>query len=127
VSILNRLTIWWCETVAETLCLVLFLTARFWRGTDIGSLVTVVGLSSIGTFAFMVGSGYLLTTCFFGVVWRSSIPWVYPAIAATLFVVHVQVHVTAWEPLLKLTVQFAGACIVMACTLLGNYVLPRWT
>ncbi len=125
--ILKRLVLWSGETLSETFFLMLFLTALVWRGADKGPVVDTLRLSFFGTlFVFMIGSGYLLTTGIFGVVWRSRLPWVYPIIAATLFIVHVQFFVTGWDASTKVPVQLGGACIVFACCYAGNWCLMKW-
>src|SRR5260221_12698128 len=45
----------------------------------------------------LIGSRYLLTTVIFGVFFRSKTLWVYPMIAATLFVAHEQFLFTGWK------------------------------
>lgn len=125
--ILKRLAMWSGETLSETFFLMVLLTMLVWRGADKGPLVDTLRLSFFGTlFVFMIGSGYLLTTGIFGVVWRSQVSWVYPTIAATLFIVHVQLFVTGWDTSTKVPVQLGGACIVFVCCLCGNWCLRRW-
>ena len=125
-KILKQLAVWSVETLCEALLLMVFLTI-LWTGHDQGRLGDDMGLIFVGTaFVFMVASGYLLTTGFFGVVWRSPIPWAYPAIAATLFIGHVQFFATGWDASTKVPVQVGGACIVFACTLAGNHLLRKW-
>lgn len=124
--ILKRLAMWSGEMLCEALLITLFLTV-LWKGKGQSILRDDIGVIFMGTaFVFMVGSGYLLTTGFFGVVWRSPIPWAYPAIAATLFSGHVQFFATGWDAWTKVPVQVGGACIVFACTLAGNYFLRKW-
>jgi hypothetical protein len=124
--ILKRLAVWAVETLCEALLLMLFLTT-LWRESGQSSLIDDLGLTFVGTaFVFMVGSGYLLTTALFGVVWRSARPWVYPTIAAALFIIHVQFFATGWTSTTKAPVQAGGACIVLACTFIGNWFLRKW-
>jgi hypothetical protein len=74
--ILKRLAMWSGETLWEALLITLFLTV-LWTGKGQSSLSSDLGVVFMGTaFVFMVGSGYLLTTAVFGVVWRSPITWV---------------------------------------------------
>ncbi len=74
----------------------------------------------------MLGSGYLFTTAIFGVIWRSEKPWVYPAIAAALFIAHVQFYMTTWSLSKKMPIEAGGACIVFMCTYIGNCFLREW-
>jgi len=124
--ILKQLAIWSVETLCEALLLMVFLTV-LWRGAGQSRLGDDLRLTFFGTiFVFMLGSGYLLTTAIFGVFWRSTNPWVYPAIAAALFVAHVQFFATGWDPSTKVPVQVGGGCIVFGCTFLGTWYLRRF-
>ncbi|MFO0284241.1 MAG: hypothetical protein ACK532_20270 [Acidobacteriota bacterium] len=125
---LRRLTVWFCETLCEATLITVFLTLLWWgEGEGRSSLSDSLGLIFVGTpFVFMVGSGYLITTALFGVVWRSPIAWVYPAVAAVLFVLHVRFFADGWTAETKIPVQVGGACIVAACTFVGNQLLRRW-
>ena len=126
MMILKRLAMWSVETLCEALLLMVFLTV-LWREQGQSSLADDLGLAFVGTtFVFMVSSGYLFTTGLFGVVWRSPIPWVYPAIAVALFIAHVQFFATGWTAHTKVPVQVGGACIVFACTFLGTRSLRKW-
>ena len=125
--LLKRVVIWVGETVSESVLLMIFLTSLWWRLRGSESLVDMLKLWFFWSlFLFMVSSGYLVTTALFGVILRSSIPWVYPAIAATLFVVHVQFFPNGWDPGTRLPVQAGGACIVFACCYGGNWCLKKW-
>ena len=124
--ILKRLAMWSGETLCEALLITLFLTV-LWTGKGQSSLRDDIGVIFMGTaFVFMVGSGYLLTTGIFGVVWRSPVFWVYPVIAAALFIFHVQFFADGWTSSTKVPVQVGGACIVAACTFAGNRLLLTW-
>lgn len=119
---------WLVETLSETLLLMLVLTV-LWRTSGQSSLADDLGLTFVWTaFVFMVGSGYLLTTAIFGVIWRSQKLVVYPAIAATLFSAHDQLLFRGWQrpDSSDLQIQVAGACIVFACTFVGNCLLRKW-
>jgi hypothetical protein len=125
--ILKRLVVWAVETLCEALLLMVFLTT-LWRQSGQSSLIDDLWLTFVGTvFVFMVGSGYLLTTALVGVVWRSARPWVYPTIAAALFVIHVQFFATGWTLPTRAPVQMGGASIVFACAFIGNWFLRRWS
>ena len=78
--------------------------------------------------------GYYLTRAFFGAVWRSQRPWIYPALAATLFVAHVHFAFVRGKPdmsptgrAIELPFLAGGGCIVFACAFAGNWLLRRWT
>jgi hypothetical protein len=126
--ILKRLAVWSIEILCEALLLMVFLTI-VWREAGQSSLMDDLLLAFWGTvFVFMVGSGFLLTTAIFGVFLRGQNPWVYPAIAAMLFIVHEQFLFTGWKSpdASHLQTQAAGACIVFACTFLGGWFLRKW-
>lgn len=123
--VLKQLAAWSIETFCEALLLMVFLTI-LWRESGRSSVADDLGLTLVSAFVFMLGSGYLLTTGIFGVLWRSTNPWVYPAIAAALFVAHVQFFATGWDPSTKVPVQAGGACIVFGCTFLGTWCLRRF-
>ena len=74
--------------------------------------------------------GYYLTKLLFGVVWRSQRRWTYPAIAATLFVIHMRIafirfkpHMTPEARASELPFLVGGACIVFACAFVGGWFL----
>jgi hypothetical protein len=124
VVVLKRIIAWSCETAAEAVLLGGLLVIL--SGTGRHGLVKDLEFAIIATlFVFMLGSGYLVTTALVGVVWRSKRVWLYPAIAAVLFIVHLQFSATGWTSSEKLPIQGAGACIVFACTLAGNYLLRK--
>lgn len=84
---------------------------------------------------FMLASGYLLTTAIFGVVSRSQKPWLYPTIAAVLYLVHLHIafggersglSLAHWDLSQRLTLEAAGACVVFSCTWGGTSLLRRW-
>jgi hypothetical protein len=126
MMVLKRLTVWSCETLCEAALITAFLTL-LWRGQGRSSVSDDLGLIFVDTaFVFMIGSGYLLTTAIFGVVWRSPSVWVYPAVAAVLFILHVQFFADGWTGSTKIPVQMGGACIVAFCTCVGNQLLRRW-
>jgi hypothetical protein len=125
LMILKRLAVWLIETACEALALSVLLIILSGRSEN-RSLADDLLLGLWGTaLVFMVGSGYLLTTAILGVLWRSPNPWVYPAIAAALFMAHVQLFATGWGPSTKVPVQVGGACIVFACTFLGTRFLRK--
>ncbi len=124
--ILKRLAVWLLETLGEATLLsgLLYVLAGTSFGHDFSRdlLFLFIGTSVV----FMWGHRYLFTTVIFGVIWRSQRRWLYPTIAAALFAIHVQFYATGWTVSLRLLTQFAGACIVFACTFLGNCLLRKW-
>ncbi|MFN8938749.1 MAG: hypothetical protein ACK532_09395 [Acidobacteriota bacterium] len=122
----KRLVVWLIETLCEVLAVSVLLIVLSGRSENRG-LADDVLLAIWGTaLVFMVGSGYLLTTAAFGVLWRSINPWVYPAISAALFVIHVQFFATGWDPSTKVPVQLGGAGIVFGFAFLGTWLLRTW-
>jgi hypothetical protein len=126
--LLKRTAVWVGESVSEAVLLAVFVTSLWWRPLGSESFADMLKLWFFWSlFLFMTSSGYLLTTVVFGVLARSSSPWVYPAIAATLFVVHIQFFPTGWDAQTAIPVQTGGACIVLLCCFLGNRCLRRWS
>lgn len=126
--ILRRLAVWLVETSCEVPLLIALSFALSGRSSQ-RSLTDDLALLFFGTaIVFMIGSGYLLTTAIFGILLRSQTPWVYPAIAATLFVAHEQLLFTGWKlpDASHVKTQALGACIVFACTFSGNWFLRKW-
>lgn len=124
---LKRLVVWTLETLSVAVLVGVFLYVVLgspFRQSDFGRDLSfaIAGTAVV----FMVGSGYLLSTALFGLVWRSQRLWLYPAIAAALFVAHVQFFATGWGVSTKVPVQAGGACIVFACTYAGGYFLRKW-
>ncbi len=125
--ILGRLVVWLCERLAEAVLVgtFLFVLAWSWFGDQVtpqGWVLLIAGTAGV----FMLGSGYLFTTAIFGVIWRSEKSWVYPAIAAALFIARVQFYVTTWSLSKKMPIEAGGACIVFMCTYVRNYFLREW-
>ena len=128
VSVTRRFSVWVTEMALVLLLLAAVTLAvagdsKQWsRGDDF--LLALVWTA----FVFMVGSGYLITTGLLAVFFRSRSPWLYPTLAALLFVVHDQLFYTGWTvpDLSHVQLQIAGACIVFACTFVGTWILRRW-
>ena len=79
-------------------------------------------------------NGYYLTRALAGVAWRSGNQWLYPLLAAAIFVGHVYFAVKnstgSFTPLARATVVpflTGGACIVFTCALAGNWLFRKWT
>jgi hypothetical protein len=129
--ILKRLIVWLLEDLAE-----IFLLGGLLGTLSSANFISI--LTGVWAFALGVGGilflhGYYLTTAFFGVVWRSQRPWLYPAIAATLFVIHTHIVFFRLKPDLSFQGRAAevplltgGACIVFTCTFVGGCFLRKW-
>ena len=132
--IFKRLVVWLLETLVETSLL----------GVLFGALLGVLSLSNFTTLLPLVSAGvavgvvlclhgYYLTKLLFGVVWRSQRRWTYPAIAATLFVIHMGIAFVRLKPDIspvarasELPFLTGGACIVFACAFVGGWFLQGW-
>jgi hypothetical protein len=126
--ILKRFIVWLLEISCQVPLLMALLLAQSGRSSQ-RNLGDDLGLLFFGTaVVFMVGSGYLLTTAIVGVFLRSRKVWVYPMIAATLFVIHEQFLFTGWKlpDASHVETQVFGACIVFVCTFGGNWLLRKW-
>lgn len=126
ILIVKRLAVWALETIGAAVLIAVALTLRLWTGhsSTFNDLRLMFGLVFV---LIMMATGYLLTVLLFGVVWRSTIPWVYPMIAAVAFVLHTQFFIDGWTFKEKFPVQVGGACIVFACCYGGNWCLKRWS
>lgn len=76
--------------------------------------------------------GYYLTRVLVGIVLRGGSRWFYPAIASTLFAIHMYVVYVRLKPDMSSLGQavgppfiVGGACIVFACALGGNWLLRK--
>ena len=132
--ILKRLAVWSLEALAASLLLGSLFGAL--SAPDLSNFLSIVpGLWAVafGVSAVLFLHGYYLTTALFGVVWRSQKPWRYPAIAATLFVIHTSFVFLRLKPDLSSSGRAAelpfvagGACIVFGCATAGNWILRKW-
>lgn len=132
--ILKRLAVWLLEALVTTALLGVLFGAL--SSPDLSSFINL--LPGAWALAFGVGAilflhGYYLTTALAGVVWRSQ-KWLYPAITATLFVIHTHIVFFRLKPDLsssgkaaELPFLVGGVCIVLACTFSGNWLLRNWT
>ena len=125
---LKRFIVWALETLSEALLLGVAMVSLLgsWNPKQPTYAKDVLFAFVATLFAFMWGSGYLLTTAFFRVALRSPGLWLYPLVASALFITHVQFFATGWDLDTKLSVQIGGACIVVACTLIGGWYLRKW-
>jgi hypothetical protein len=126
--ILKRLIVWFVETSVEVLLLGLALISLF--GYDQHAFGRSLVAYAAGIVLVSFTTGYLVTTAIFRGAWKGRRWWSYSVIAVGLFVVHSQIFFvvsggsTRSE---KLSMQIAGACIVIACTLAGTFALRKWT
>ena len=128
MTTLRRLSVWLIETCCEAVLLMLLVLILSGRSEQ-RTIVEDLSLAFFGTvIVFMVGSGYLLTTAVGRAFLSSHNPWVYPPIAAVLFVAHEQFLFSGWKLPngSHLQTQVFGACIVFICTLVGGLLLQRW-
>ena len=131
MSAIKRTAVLLVELAAEALLLGCLLGALVsnqisFRYGAIGSLLAVPVVLFL--------HGYYLTRVFFGVIWRSHTPWIYPALAATLFVAHMHFafvrlksDMSPMGRAIELPFLAGGACIVFACAFAGNWRLRWWT
>lgn len=126
---IKRLLVWLLETVLEAalLSVVLLILSGYTRGTLFKDLA--VGFVWIGTMFF--STGYLFTTAIARAVWRGGRVWLYPGVAMVLFFIHFELLNHSVGGIFRLpdrvVLRIAGACIVLACTFVGNLLLRRWT
>jgi len=135
VQVLKRLLVWLIEALTAALLLGALLGAL--SSPDFSKFVSL--LPGVWALAFGVGAilflhGYYLTTALAGVVWRSTKLWVYPTIAAALFVIHTHIVFARLRPDIsssgraaELPFATVGACAVFGCALIGNCFLRKWT
>ncbi len=129
---LKRLVVWSLESLAEA-----FLLGGLMGALLLPNFMSLLSGVWAGAFAVCVVlflHGYYLTRVLAGVVWRSQRSWVYPAIAAALFVTHMNIAVVRLKPDMtpvaraaELPFLVGGGCIVFACAFAGNWILGRWT
>ena len=128
MTTLIRSGVWLIETCCEIVLLMLLLMILSGRSGQ-RTVVEDLSLAFFGTaIVFMVGSGYLLTTAIGRVFLNSHNPWVYPPIAAILFIVHEQFLFSGWKlpEGSHVQTQAFGACVVFVCTFVGGFLLRRW-
>jgi hypothetical protein len=87
---LKRLAVWLLQVLSEALLFGCLLGALV--SSQIGLLYGVIG-SALAVPVVLFLHGYYLTRALAGLVWRSQKPWLYPAIAATLFVTHIHIAI----------------------------------
>ena len=129
--ILKRLAVWLLERLVEGIllgALLGYLLVPNFTGLFSGVWVLAVAVGFV-----LFTHGYYLTTAFFGVVWRSTRSWVYPAITAALFAIHSHIvfvrgksDFTPETRAMESPFILCGACIVFACAFTGGRVLNKW-
>lgn len=129
--ILKRLAVWLLERLVEGIllgALLGYLLVPNFTGLFSGVWVLAVAVGFV-----LFTHGYYLTTAFFGVVWRSTRSWVYPAITAALFAIHSHIvfvrgksDFTPEARAMESPFILCGACIVFACAFTGGRVLNKW-
>jgi hypothetical protein len=127
VRLMKRLVVWFVETLLEVLLLGLALTALFGHDQHAFGRSLVAYASGIVLVSFT--TGYMLTTAVARVAWRGQTLWSYSAIAVALFLIHSEVFFVlsgGSRRLEQLSIQMAGSCIVLACTLAGTFVIRNW-
>jgi hypothetical protein len=129
--ILKRLVIWLLESIVE-----IFLLGGLLGALSVPNFINL--LPGVWALAFGVGvvlflHGFYVTTALFGVVWRSHRSWSYPAIAASLLIIHTRVIFFRLKPDLspqgratELWFETGGACVVFVCTFVGGWFLRKW-
>jgi hypothetical protein len=121
--ILKRLTVWVLEALFTAVLLGGLLAAL--SSPDLSTFISV--LPGVWALAFGVGAilflhGYYLTTVLAGVVWRSQKLWLYPTIAATLFLIHTDIVFLRLKPDLSSSAEqrsFHSSLVVRASFLLA--------
>ena len=124
---LKRIVVWSLETLLQ----VPLLMALLMLLSDLSHGVRWfdVRLLLFAAIVFMVGSGYVVTTAIVAILFRGQTPWLYPIIAACLFIIHEQFFISGWAPpeTIQLQIQAGGASVVFATTFLGGRYLRRWS
>ena len=132
---MKRLAVWGLETLVLVVLLAafVFVWGALWSGDAAGEffdgLRRAFLLVALVIITVLFSTGYLLATAIFGVVWRSQRLWLYPTVAAVLFLAPVQWYFIEAGPgptLERWSFQLGGMCIVFIVTSVGNLVLRRW-
>lgn len=127
--ILKRLAVWVLETLSTAFLIgmIMYAVGGGWAGpAKENAFLGVLTWAGLVLTAFMFGSGYLFTSAIFGIFYRGKRAWQYPAIAAGLFVIHLQFFATGWTQFEKLSYQALGVFVVLACDFAGNLLLRKW-
>jgi hypothetical protein len=131
MQVVKRIAVLLIEAVAEALLLGCLLGALV--SSETGVLYGVVG-SILAVPVALFLNGYYLTRALAGVAWKSRLPWLYPLLAAGIFLVHVSFVISHsrgdFTPFARATaIPFlaGGTCIVYVCALGGNWLMRKWT
>ena len=134
MRVVKRIVVLLIELVTEAFLLGTLLGALL--GSDFIHFIPGLWASALAVGVVLYLHGYYVTRASLGLVWRSlnQRPWLYPAIAATLFVAHMHFAVARSKPDLSQEARAAelpflagGACLVFACAFAGNWLLRKWT
>jgi hypothetical protein len=127
---MKRVFVWFIEVLAEALLLGCLLGALL--SSQIGLRYGVIG-SILAVPVVLFLHGYYLTRAIAGVVCMTKGRWLYPVVAAGLFVAHVYFAFaqskSALSPEALVMEPFflvGGACVVFGCAFVGGYFLRRW-
>ena len=128
---LKRVVVLSMELIAEALLLGCLLGVLV--SSQIGLLYGVVA-SALAVPVVLFLHGYYVTRALAGIALRIQTRWLYPAIAAALFVAHMHFAVarsksdlTPFAQAMELPFLAGGACIVGACAFFGDRLLRKWT
>ncbi len=124
---IKRVVVWFIETLSEILLLGIVLALLL--GHDPGAFFKDLSAYSSGVALLFFTTGYLFTTLLVRAIWNGQALWIYPTIATGLYFLHFEImNVSlhgAFAPPDRLRIRVAGACIVLACTFAGTWLLRR--
>lgn len=124
----RRIAVWSIETCVEALLFGAMLTLLL--GHDRHAILKDALIYSSGIGLMFFSTGYLLSTIIARAAWKAPKPWLYSAVAVALFFIHFEIMSWnlggAFDPVTRVRVRVAGACIVFGCTFVGTLVLRRW-
>jgi|SRR5271170_5431647 len=125
----KRLLVWFLETVLEALLISVVLICLLGDNQHRYAKDLAVSVVWIGTMLF--STGYLLTTVIARAALQGRFIRLYPGVALILFLIHFEIlnHSAGgiFDAPKRAMIRIAGACIVLACTFVGNLLLRRWT
>jgi hypothetical protein len=127
--ILKRLAIWLLETSLEALLLALVLLVLF--GYDRHDFAKDCLIYSLSISLMFFATGYLISTVILRASWHGKSSWLYSVIATPLFLIHFEImnHSMggSFGEADRYRVVTAGSAIAFSCTLVGTYLLKKWT
>ncbi len=124
------LSVWAVEIISETILLTLlvalfsFSEDSFWRRFPRDLLASIY---IILTFMFL--SGYLLTTGYLRIIWKSHRIWDHSAVTTILAVLVLQIFymiAEGWEKSFKIKLQLVSAVVVFSCTFAGGWFIKKY-